>query len=552
MATKTTAPAVAPTLVEDGNGTPLIESFTGTFNFVEDVATEPGKPKKVKVRGEFAKCDEATANKRVYPAQLWEREIKRLKESFTDRKVFGELDHPSDGRTMLNRVSHLVTGLTIEDGKVIGEAEILDTEAGRNLQALLKAGCKVGVSSRGYGSTKPNSKGEDVVQEDYKLATFDFVADPADNTAYPEVFFESKGKPMNLKDVTADVLKAEAPSVVESIQSEAVAAKDVEFEKRLAAEKEAVVEATKTSLKDQFSRDLLSAVATAKAEVTASVRAELMTDPAIAGAKVALESVREILKPFILPEDIAAHVADVTTKAQTEIDALKLSLSERDLKIKDLTDTNARLEGVAKEIGYSLFLERLLAGSTDGDVIRKMVGDVKAYSTSDDIKSKVEAIRAELARKTEEAAVETRAAKKKAVESETVAVESAKVYESEIEKLQRALEDSLAVNKATALELYIERRLTNHPKAAKIRSIMESANPASTEEVDDVIENFREPARDPDVLENVRARVRAASRGGRESRALDEEVSVKQSRTADYNGTGVSLDEMRNLAGIKK
>jgi hypothetical protein len=65
-----------------------------------------GKAKKVKVRGHFGNYDVATANKRLYPKTLWEREITRHQKAMTERQMFGELDHPSDGRTMLNRVAH--------------------------------------------------------------------------------------------------------------------------------------------------------------------------------------------------------------------------------------------------------------------------------------------------------------------------------------------------------------------------------------------------------------------------------------------------------------
>lgn len=150
-----------------------------------------GKEGKVVVRGEFAKCGVATENKRVYPGKVWEKEIQRLNKALAERRVFGELDHPADGRTQLTRVSHLITNLRIEGGLVIGEAEIVDSERGKTLKALLNAGCKVGVSSRGYGSTVENEQGESVVQEDYRLATFDFVAEPADGDAFPDIVSES-------------------------------------------------------------------------------------------------------------------------------------------------------------------------------------------------------------------------------------------------------------------------------------------------------------------------------------------------------------------------
>ena len=70
-----------------------------------DEATGDGK---IKVKGEFAKCDIATENKRIYPEGVWNKEIGRLGRALGERRVFGEMDHPSDGRTSLNRVRPLL------------------------------------------------------------------------------------------------------------------------------------------------------------------------------------------------------------------------------------------------------------------------------------------------------------------------------------------------------------------------------------------------------------------------------------------------------------
>jgi hypothetical protein len=108
------------------------------------LSLEEGKDgDKILVRGEFARCGSATENKRIYPKKLWEREIGRLDKPMKDRMVFGEAEHPDSGRTSLNRVSHIVTGMRIEDGILVGEAEVLPTEKGKNLIALLRSGCKI-------------------------------------------------------------------------------------------------------------------------------------------------------------------------------------------------------------------------------------------------------------------------------------------------------------------------------------------------------------------------------------------------------------------------
>lgn len=198
------------TLLEDRGPKPgqrlLRDSMPLKLQLVED--SQGGK---LIVRGEFARCGRATENKRVYPEALWTREIEKLSRAMQERRLYGELDHPKDGRTELARTSHLITGLTIADGVIIGEAEVVDTARGRDVAALLRAGCLVGVSSRGYGSTRTNENGEEVVQDDYTLVTFDFVAEPADSTAYPTVFSEHKETGMSIEAQRAeDAVKARA------------------------------------------------------------------------------------------------------------------------------------------------------------------------------------------------------------------------------------------------------------------------------------------------------------------------------------------------------
>ena len=156
-----------------------------------------GRGKRLVVRGEFARCGVPTANGRIYPRQLWEREIARLREAMRARKVTGELNHPRDGVADMFNTSHLLTGLTITpEGIVLGEAEVLENLPGGKVVAeIYRSGGKVGVSSRGFGSTRPDAQGRDVVQDDYELKTFDFVADPADQYAYPDAVTESQNQP---------------------------------------------------------------------------------------------------------------------------------------------------------------------------------------------------------------------------------------------------------------------------------------------------------------------------------------------------------------------
>jgi hypothetical protein len=538
----------------------LIEVCAGGSVEVIEEATSEGKPKKVKVRGHFGNVGIATANKRLYPKTLWEREISRLEKNMSDRLVFGELDHPSDGRTLLNRVSHIITGLKIDGDQIIGEAEILDTDAGRNLQALLKAGCKVGISSRGYGSVKPNMNGEDVVQDDYKLVSFDFVADPAAG-AFPRVFIESKGQRMEAKNLTVEMLSEMNPELITDITTKAVTDAEAGWADKIETAKIEAAEAERESLKEAFSRELVVLVSKAKAELREEVTKEVMADPAITGAAVALEQVKAILQPYILPADVSSSVLKMEATAKEQVAEAKKAADELAAKLKAVEEENGLLTDTLREVGYKYHVEMLIAGDVDAALIRKMVGDVKGYSSADDIKTKIEALKADLASKraseqatvkaqTEEAQVAVKAESAEATEKLARAARMMEAYESKLGNMEEALAKALEAQKETQKLLYAERKLTNHPKAAKIRSVIESGNLETTADIDRMFENFREPERDSEALDSVRARVRAATRGGRGSTALDEEVGPVRGDSTDVHGLGISRSDFMKLSGI--
>ena len=144
-----------------------------------------GKTGPMRVRGVFQRADEENNNKRVYGKPLLEREVNKLAEAITERRLMGELDHPQHDSVKLSNVSHLITGLSMKGNEVIGEAEILDTPSGKVAQALIQGGVKVGISSRGMGTVSEDVHGKRHVNEDFRLITWDLVADPSTRGAYP-------------------------------------------------------------------------------------------------------------------------------------------------------------------------------------------------------------------------------------------------------------------------------------------------------------------------------------------------------------------------------
>lgn len=153
--------------------------------------TKDGK-KNIFIEGVFAQYDTGNKNGRIYPRAVMEKEVNRYQEIISAKRSLGELGHPPNPSINLDKVSHLITDLKMEEGgRVIGRAKILETPMGLIAKNLIENDCGVGVSTRGLGSLKPGKDGLQEVQDDFHLATVDIVADPSAPDAYVQGIYES-------------------------------------------------------------------------------------------------------------------------------------------------------------------------------------------------------------------------------------------------------------------------------------------------------------------------------------------------------------------------
>lgn len=153
-----------------------------------------GAPKSMYITGPFMQYDTPNRNKRIYSRGLMEREVNRyITEKVKTARAFGELNHPSGPTINLDKVSHMITDLRLEDkGIVWGKAKITSTPAGNIVKGLLNDGANLGVSSRGLGSLKDGNNGISEVQDDFRLVTAaDVVADPSAYEAYVKGIMEN-------------------------------------------------------------------------------------------------------------------------------------------------------------------------------------------------------------------------------------------------------------------------------------------------------------------------------------------------------------------------
>lgn len=168
----------------------LIKEVTQNLGYIVEESKD-GK-KHVFIEGIFAQYDTGNKNGRIYPKSVMEKEISRYQEIIEAKRALGELGHPANPSINLDKVSHLITSLRMEnDNSVIGRAKVLDTPMGTIAKNLIENGVSLGVSTRGLGSLKENKDGLMEVQDDFHLATVDIVADPSAPDAFVQGIYES-------------------------------------------------------------------------------------------------------------------------------------------------------------------------------------------------------------------------------------------------------------------------------------------------------------------------------------------------------------------------
>jgi hypothetical protein len=138
------------------------------------------------VSGVLQRANAKNQNGRVYPKDILEREIEKYKgREIRENRAYGELDHPESSVVELKNTSHIIREVWWNGDDVVGQVEILNTPAGKILQELVKAGCTVGISSRGMGSVKQiKEDGTVAVENDFELICWDFVSNPSTQGAF--------------------------------------------------------------------------------------------------------------------------------------------------------------------------------------------------------------------------------------------------------------------------------------------------------------------------------------------------------------------------------
>lgn len=502
----------------------------GILTEVQMAAPSPslaeGRPGSIFVRGEFARADEATANGRIYPRTLWETQIQRLSSAMADRKVLGELDHPDDGRTLLQRVSHYMTGLHVaEDGRVIGEAIILDTARGRDLKAMLTAGCKIGVSSRGFGTTIPHPtlEGKEVVQSDYQLETFDFVAQPADASAYPQMFTEGY-----LRQHPNTLYEAYSMTTTDTAMNVRLSSLETEIVRLIETVKPVVAGVAPATPAPVDGAAILAALKEHKDHIT-DLKNEIDT----------------------LKEGGDLQESAELTEARAELAKVRAELAEARTGFEERGS-------LLREASYQLFVSQSVHQLSPSDTleVRRVVGDVKRFNSLGEIRTVIENAKAGIKARAAAALAEQENRRRRereisearAAERAAAAAERAKL-EEQLRLQQEVADRSLEAVQTMALDLYIERALATNPRSAAIREIIAASNVVTEAAVDAIIRANSAPQARSGGVDAARERVRTMV--ARRTGAVHE-GSAREERGAPRRGIDESMDipDFDLLAGV--
>jgi len=174
-------------------------AFYGTVDLIEEMSIVgvSGMEKRLKFRAKLQERDVVNNNGRTYSEVVLQLIVDQLAPKATERKLLGELDHPSpqsnDKDVRLKRSSTislqnsavLFTKMEYDGKFIVAECETLTNRIGTDLFRLLKDKVTIGFSLRAFGGAviDPITKIQSIDPIGLKALTFDVVSNPSHSNA---------------------------------------------------------------------------------------------------------------------------------------------------------------------------------------------------------------------------------------------------------------------------------------------------------------------------------------------------------------------------------
>lgn len=262
--------------------------------------------KKYIISGKYTVVDRPNGNNRIYPREVMQKAIEKLRCKVADKTVRMALDHPY-GEGRLADVAALLLEITDCDaeGFAYYKAQILDTTKGKDLKVIVDAGSPVGVSTRGFGDALYDQEWQGlpgkyvVIRDGFELENIDFVDTPSVSETQDDITLECKKRSESTMK-TLEELRKEHPQAF------------VAFDKQIADE-----QASYKTMIDTLKAEAAAHInnITKLVDVVKTIKPELFTT--IPESEVIAKSNEKIMKMQNDHNESLQKISDLKTQLET-------------------------------------------------------------------------------------------------------------------------------------------------------------------------------------------------------------------------------------------
>lgn len=315
-----------------------------------------------KVIGTVATANKVNRNGRYYSREVYEQAVSSLRDALPTGAFTGELDHP-EGKLhgSLWNTAMVFEDLYFDNDDLRFEARLLNTDAGRNLAAMLEGKMRVGMSTRGYASTKRGKvEGKDavIIQDDYVLVGIDAVKSPSNESGairLTEALEET---------ITIPPQAGREDHIMKDVQELRAAHPDLVAEVEAAAKAE-----TEKALNE--AQEKLSKL---EADLSAEAAAREASDKALAEAQTNLDTIRTAI--------LGEEEGDKTELDESAVNVAVAAMHDTIQKLTDrLNESEAAAEAMKLNAQLREHFDAALAEHQFAAMLREEVDPAKFDST---------------------------------------------------------------------------------------------------------------------------------------------------------------------------
>lgn len=183
---------------------------------------------KLYFKAKLQERDAKNNNGRSYPEETLTTIERQLAPKANERKLIGEMDHPSpqsdDIQARMKRSSTisiqdscvLYSKLEYDGRFIIAECETLTNRHGMDLYRLLKDKVSIGFSLRAFGESQKTPSGIIIPPTNLKALTFDVVSNPSHSNAVIYEFLNESTNPLDIAQYLSDTRQDTTEMILES------------------------------------------------------------------------------------------------------------------------------------------------------------------------------------------------------------------------------------------------------------------------------------------------------------------------------------------------